>query len=160
MKRAKTRRTWKPTESAHVCSSSSSRSRANTVLNEIRTSLPKRSTQPCSIVQSRYASVPSAWKSRSKFGSIHPKFIFFLRSNGIVRNRPGTMDGFAARAPVATIRCSHWPVAGTLTSGHCWKTARRAVATGHRGWPNKATVYDATNYCSRSRKHFQSWSWL
>src|SRR5512132_278970 len=76
MNRAKTRRTGKPIESAQVCSSSSSHSRANTLLNEIRTSLPKRSTQPSSIVQSRCASVPSAWKSRSKPGSIHPTFIF------------------------------------------------------------------------------------
>src|ERR1051326_6521918 len=69
MNRAKTRRTDKPTESAHVCSSSSSRSRANTFLKEIRMSLPNRSTQPSSIVQSLCESVPSDWKSRSKLAS-------------------------------------------------------------------------------------------
>ena len=40
------------------------------------------------------------------------------------------MDGFAARAGVATIRCSHRPAAGFFTSGRSReKTARRAVAT-------------------------------
>src|SRR5438874_959860 len=91
--RAKTRRTWKPTESAQVWSSSSSRPRANTLLNEIRTSLPKRSTHPSSIVQSRCASVPSAWKSLSKRGSIHPVIILCLCSNGMFRNKYGATDG-------------------------------------------------------------------
>src|SRR5262245_10310884 len=112
MNRAKTRRTWKPTESAQVWSSSSSRSRANTLLNEIRTSLPKRSTQPCSIVQSRCASVPSDWKSRSRLGSIHPVFILFLGSYGIVRNQHGATDGLPLVPPLlqSAVATGLWPV--------------------------------------------------
>src|SRR5262249_7404872 len=107
MRRAKTRRTWKPTESAQLCNSFSSRSRANTFLKEIRTSLPKRSTQPCSIVQSRCASVPSDWKSRSKPGSIHPVIIPFRCSNGIVRNRHGATDGLPGNAALLHCRGPH-----------------------------------------------------
>src|SRR5262249_41662313 len=101
--RAKTRRTGKRAESDQVWSSSSRRSRANTLLNEIRTSLPKRSTQPSSIVQSRCASVPSALKSRSKLGSIHPVIILFLCSNGIVRNQYGATDGLPGNSVLL-----HW----------------------------------------------------
>jgi hypothetical protein len=35
-----------------------------------------------------------------------------------------------------------WPV---RSPSGIWKTACGAVATGHRGWPDKVTVYDATN---------------
>lgn len=100
IKRAKTRRTSKPTEFAQACSSSTSRSRASTVLNETRTSRPNRSTQPSSIVQSRCASVPSARKSRSNRESIHPKFIFLLCSIGILRNRSGATAGLPVKSTV------------------------------------------------------------
>src|SRR5262249_31126298 len=100
---AKIRRNRNPTEPAHDCSSVTRRSRVSTFLNEMRTSRPKRSTQPSSIVQSLWEFVPSASKSRSNAGSIHPKFISFVVLQPHTSNRYRATD----RLPVepALLNC-------------------------------------------------------
>src|SRR5215472_5587420 len=138
--RTKTRCTAKPTELAQVWSSFSSRSRANTLLNEIRTSHPKRSTQPSSTVQSRCESVPSNWKSRSKAGSIHPIFICFCAPTGEFKISIAQQLGLPGDPSLL-----HWrdhPLRASETTA-VWR--RRNYATSHR---------------SCSREHFQSWSRL
>ena len=77
MNRAKTRRTWKPTESAQDCTSSSSRSRISTLLNDMRTSRPKRSTQPSSIVHSRWRRFPLPGNPGANLDQSIQKFISF-----------------------------------------------------------------------------------
>src|SRR5437773_1055651 len=76
-----------------------SRSRTRTRLNEMRMSCPKRSTQPSSIVQSRFASVPSAWKSRHNLASIQPGHFFVSSIYG---------HTFASASPSGTVSAVPW----------------------------------------------------
>ena len=59
-------------------------------------------------------------------------------------------------------RVGRMRIARTFTSEQCWETASaRAVTTmGTAAGQMKPSIYDAKSYCSRSRKHFEPWSWI